>query len=48
MESESESDLNVRMTKMEAEMDAMKNRVSGIEQKGKRGRKVGTLSGKEK
>lgn len=35
-----ESDLSVRMTKMEAEMDAIKNRVSGIEQRKKKVREV--------
>ena len=40
-----EPDLKDRMTKIEAEMDAIKNRVSGIEQRKKIVRKVESIQG---
>lgn len=41
-----EPDLNIRMNKMEAEMDALKNRVSGMEQRKRRVRKIDSIQGK--
>jgi len=40
-----ESDLDNRMTKIEAEMDAIKNRVSGMEQRAKRRKDVRSTVG---
>ena len=40
-----ESDLSIRMTKMEAEIDAIKNRVSGMEQRKKKVREVESVRG---
>ena len=41
-----EPDLNIRMNKMEAEMDALKNRVSGMEQRKRKVRKIDSIQGK--
>lgn len=43
-----EPDLNVRMNKMEAEMDALKNRVFGIEQRKRKVRKINSIQGNGK
>lgn len=40
-----ELDLNMRMTKMEAEIDAIKNRVSGVEQRKRIVREVESVQG---
>jgi len=40
-----EPDLNVRMTRIEAEIDAIKNRVSGVEQRKKLVREVKSTRG---
>lgn len=42
-----EPNINDRMTKIEADMDAIKNRVSGMEQRMKMRRKVKSVQGKE-
>ena len=41
-----EVDLNIRMNKVEAEMDALKNRVSGMEQRKRKVRKIDSIQGK--
>lgn len=41
-----EPDLNIRMDRIEAEMDALKNRVSGMEQRKRKVRKIDSIQGK--